>query len=381
MSAESIELPGAGDALREGLRAGPIPAFSRSRVIVLALLLAVGTAAVYLPVRSFDFCGFDDDAYVSENALVRQGLTPRGVAWAFTTFRAANWHPLTWLSHMLDVSLFGMEPGAHHLVNVAFHAANAVLLFLVLRGMTGALWGSAAVAALFALHPLHVESVAWIAQRKDVLSAFFFLLMLSAYLRYARSPSRGRLAAVTALFALGLLAKPMLVTAPFVLLLLDFWPLGRFGGAHPDPGTLPAGHPPAVGVRRAVLEKVPLFLLSALSSVVTVVAQSRGGAMVPADALPFGARAANALVACAAYLWKTFWPAGLAVYYPHTKGELPAWKIAGAAALLSALTGIAVREARRRPYLAVGWLWFLGMLVPVIGLVQVGGQAMADRYT
>jgi protein O-mannosyl-transferase len=350
----------------------------RPTTAAVALALGIATLALYARVAGHAFLFFDDDLYVHANERVRAGLSWAGVAWAFTTLDVSNWQPLTWLSHMLDVELFGVTPAGPHLVNAALHAANAALLFAVLRALTGAPGRSAAVALLFAVHPLHVESVAWIAERKDVLSTAFGLLALAAYARYAARPAPRRLVPVAAAFALSLMAKAMWVTLPFLLLLLDFWPLQRVAGspAERDPGPPPR---PPVSLRRAVLEKVPLLLMSAAASAVTFVAQRRSGMIAPLDFGP-GQRAANAAVSYALYLARTVWPSGLAVHYPLRR-TLPAWEVAAAAALLAALTAGALWLARRRPFVLVGWLWFLGMLVPVAGLVQLGGQAMADRYT
>jgi tetratricopeptide (TPR) repeat protein len=328
----------------------------------IAGLLAAGAAVLYARVAHHPFIYFDDTRYLTENGAVQRGLTWDGVVWAFTTLHASNWHPLTWLSHMLDVQLFGMDAGAHHLVNVLLHAVNAALLFLVLGRMTGAPGRSAVVAALFAVHPLHVESVAWIAERKDLLSTLFGLLALGAYARYVERPGARRYAAVALCLALSLLAKPMWVTLPFLLLVLDAWPLAR---------RVPFG--------QRALEKVPLLVLSVASSIVTVVAQHGGGAMTGLE-VGVGQRIGNALVGYARYLGKTFWPRTLAIYYPYPD-HLPLWQPLAAAALLAAVTAVAALRARRWPWLAAGWCWFLGMLVPVIGLVQVGGQAIADRYT
>jgi tetratricopeptide (TPR) repeat protein len=351
-------------------------ATARGRWLVAAIL-AAGTFLLYLQVGGFPFVYFDDNRYLSGNPVVRAGLTWDGVAWAFSTFHVSNWHPLTWLSHMLDVELFGLDAGAHHLVNAALHAVNAGLLLLVLARMTGATWRSAFVAALFAVHPLHVESVAWVAERKDVLSTLFGFLALWAYGAYARRLSVLRYLLVVLAFAASLMAKPMWVTFPFLLLLLDAWPLQRLEGSplETDPSTPVLRR---LALRRLLLEKVPLLLLSAASSAVTVLAQERAVAGLD---LGLGARLGNAAVAYATYLWKCFWPDPLAVFYPHPKDSLPAWQVAGAVAILVAITSVAVRWIRRLPWLAVGWFWFLGTLVPVIGLLQVGSQAMADRYT
>lgn len=343
--------------------------------VVPALVVAL-VALVYGQTGAFAFVNLDDQQYVTANPHVLRGLGWDGVAWAFGGFNAANWHPLTWLSHMLDVTLFGVEAGPHHLVNVALHAANAVLLFAFLWRATGARWRSALVAALFAVHPLHVESVAWVSERKDVLSGLLFFLALHAWLAYVRRPCARRYVAVAALLALGLLAKPMLVTLPLVLLLVDVWPLGRLQAA-----------PTAERSRllaRLVAEKLPLLALAAAASVVTWLAQAAGGATAAAEAIPLGGRLANALVSYVLYVARTFWPSGLAAFYPHpvlAGGEDPAWKVVGAAALLAAITVALVRERKRRPQLLWGWLWFAGMLVPVSGLAQAGEQALADRYT
>jgi len=290
---------------------------------------------------------------------------------------ASNWHPVTWVSHMLDIELFGFDPRGHHLVNVLLHAVNAAVLFLALERMTGAPWRSGLVAALFAAHPLHVESVAWVAERKDLLSTFFWMLALSAWIGYIERPGPLRYLTVLTSFALGLAAKPMLVSLPFVLLLLDGWPLGRarwkFSRAEIRRSPLP--------IFRLVLEKLPFFCLAALSCALTWIAQARGGSVEGLDRLPLAARLANAVVSYAVYIWKTVWPIGLAIFYPHPGASLPGWKAALAAMFLLAVTAAVAALAKRFPYLPVGWCWYLGTLVPVIGLVQVGGQAMADRYT
>jgi tetratricopeptide (TPR) repeat protein len=330
--------------------------------------------AVYASVRGNGFVTWDDGAYVAANPQVARGLTRDGAVWAFTTLHAGNWHPLTWLSHMLDVQLFGMDAGAHHVVGLVLHVANTLLLFGVLRRMTGATARAAFVAALFAVHPLHVESVAWAAERKDVLSTLFLMLALGAYVEYARRPSARRYVAVAAWFAAGLMSKPMLVTFPFLLLLLDYWPLRRTAGAGGDPGA-------ARTWRNLVREKVPLFTLSAASSAVAFLAQRGGGAVSEVARLPVGARVANALTSYVAYVRTTLWPADLSPLYLYGPTSIRFDAALGAALVLVVVTWLAVREAERRPYLIVGWLWFLGGLAPVIGLVQVGIQSMADRYT
>jgi tetratricopeptide (TPR) repeat protein len=348
----------------------------RRQSLLIALVLVAATLAAFWRVGGNDFVAYDDATYVTGNAHVRAGLTAAGVRWAFTSREAANWHPLTWLSHMADVEVLGLAPGRHHAESLLLHALNAVLLFLVLGGATGALLPSAAAAALFALHPLHVESVAWAAERKDVLCALFWLLTLGAYVRYARRRTAGRYLVVVALFSLGLLAKPMLVTLPFVLILFDWWPLGRLL----PPGRAAAG-PPAQPAAALLAEKVPLLLLAAASSWVTLLAQQAGEAVVSAGNLPLVARFANAAVAYGTYLSKTLWPVGLSVFYRYPAAA-PAPLLWGAAlALLAAGTALVVRGRRTAPFLLVGWLWFLGTLVPVIGLVKVGAQFIADRYT
>jgi protein O-mannosyl-transferase len=322
-----------------------------------SLLLALVTLVAFLPVTGHDFVRFDDPLYVTKNAQVQAGLTGDGLAWALTANVASNWHPLTLLSHMLDCQLYGMNPRGHHLTSLVLHVLNTVLLFEVLRRMTGSTFRSAAVAALFGLHPTHVESVAWVAERKDVLSGLFWILTIGAWHRYVKEPSRGRYVITMVCLALGLMSKPMVVTLPFVLVLLDIWPLRR--GIH-------------------IKEKVPLFALSAASSVVTVVAQSYS--LASTEAFPVWKRLANAVLSYLKYLEMTIAPRGLAVFYPMPL-EFSAWKVMLAALLLAILTVLAVLAVRRAPYVTVGWLWYLGTLVPVIGLIQVGGQAMADRYT
>ncbi len=349
--------------------------FDSKALICLSICLLLLTLGVYYQVRHHDFVGFDDNLYVYENSNVRQGLTKAGIRWAFTTFHAYNWHPVTWLSHMLDVQLFGLDAGRHHLSSLFLHAANGLLLLFIFTNMTGCLWRSALVAALFALHPLHVESVAWIAERKDALSTFFGLLAVASYGHYTRQPTVKKYLGVVFFFVLGLMAKPMLVTLPFVLLLLDFWPMGRLSAA------TSGGFGKAIRGGTALMrEKAPLFFIAALSILVTLVAQKSGGALKPLDALSLGERIGNALVSYIAYSGKMVWPIKLAVFYPHA-GMPPSWKIAGAGLLLIGMTVLAIRWIEKRPYVAVGWFWYLGTLIPVIGIVQVGNQAMADRYT
>ena len=374
---------------------------AKARPRLIGLLLALVTLLVYLPVCRCNFLVYDDSDYVTENPVVQNGLTWAGVAWAFTAWHAGNWHPLTWLSHMLDCQLFGLKPGPQHLVNVLFHAANVVLLFALWLRLTRALWPSAFVAALFAWHPLHVESVAWISERKDVLSTFFALLTLLAY---ARAVTSGRwqvtgkepvqtpvLSRVTChsshfywlavvFFALGLMSKPMLVTLPFVMLLLDFWPLKRVTGDPLSQRFSAADEWRETGVLQLVLEKWPFFVLTIGSCIVTFLAQRQGEAVVSLAKVSFGHRLGNMPVAVGRYLLKTIWPADLAVIYPMP-GKIPALAIAMAVAALILISAVAWLTRRWSPSLLVGWFWFLGTLVPVIGLVQVGGAALADRYT
>lgn len=344
--------------------------------LLICGLLALYTILLYSPVRGFPFVNYDDDSYVTENAHVQAGLTGETIAWALTSTEHDNWHPLTWLSHALDCDLYGVRPGAHHITNVLIHAANVILLFLLLWRATGSTGCSLLVAALFAVHPMNVESVAWIAERKNVLSTFLLLLTIAAYGRYARKPGAQTYAAVAGLFALALMSKPMVVTLPCALLLLDFWPLNRIQGWSEAPASEEDSIPQR-SLSRLILEKLPLLALSAGDSVLTMIAQRKGGAIHLF--LPFGVRLENAVFAYAMYVWKAFWPARLAVFYPHPGRSLTAWQFVIALVFLVAVSALVWRERARR-YLVVGWLWYLGTLVPVIGLVQVGDQAMADRY-
>jgi protein O-mannosyl-transferase len=352
--------------------------FYNDRVLMISLLLAITVAAVYWQAGRHGFINLDDRLYVSDNQHVRSGLTAENISWAFTSFRASNWHPLTWISHMTDCEIFGMNPGIHHLVNVFFHIANALLLFLVLYEMAGSLWRSAFVAFLFALHPLHVESVAWIAERKDVLSTFFWMLALLCYCRYVRYSGLWRYVTVLVVFLMGLMAKPMIVTLPFVFLLLDYWPLGRIQIYGQGAGSRKA--PGKKQISYVLLEKIPFLVLAAASSIITVIAQKSGGAITSMESLPMSERLANAVVSYAAYLYKTAWPVNLAFFYPHPQ-TIPLLNMAIAVGALVSITIVAAIYFSKFPYLLVGWLWYLGTLVPVIGIVQVGSQAMADRYT
>ncbi|MGO9114977.1 MAG: hypothetical protein ACLP9L_37675 [Thermoguttaceae bacterium] len=361
------------------------------RELLIGFLLLAAVTAVYWPVHSYPFVLLDDYGYIVENPYVRNGLTCEGMLFAFTGVTVGNWHPVTMLSHMLDCQLFGVETGAgwHHVVNLALHAANTILLFIALRRMTGAVWRSTLVAALFGLHPLHVESVAWVSERKDVLCTLFFILTLLAYGSYVQRPTILRYAAVFVLLALGLMAKPMLVTVPFVLLLLDYWPLQRIrqgaGGVRAqrvgeqgaESGEV--NQASATSLARLVVEKIPLLVLVAISAAITCVAQQRGGAFGMLGQVPLGTRLGNALFSYGQYLEKSVWPSPLAAIYPYVNRKPIDVLIIGLA--LVAISVAAIRLAKIRPYVLVGWCWYLGTLVPVIGLVQVGMQSMADRYT
>jgi cytochrome c-type biogenesis protein CcmH/NrfG len=325
---------------------------------------------VFAQTLRYDFVNYDDPSYVYQNTRITSGINLANVVWAFTHVHSENWHPLTTITHMMDCQLHGLKAGWHHFTNVFLHCLAVVFLFVALQQMTGALWRSAFVSAVFAVHPLHVESVAWIAERKDVLSAVFFMLTLLAYLRYTRRPSIGRYLTVVLVVALGLMSKPMLVTLPFVLLLLDYWPLGRLEARRSNNERQ---------LLRLVLEKIPLIALSAVSSIVTFLAQR--GAIGWTEQLPVSERISNAFVAYVIYIRQMFWPIGLAVFYPHPENRLPVWEVSLALIVLAGITVAAFVFRKRAPYFVTGWLWYLGMLVPVIGLLQVGWQGHADRYT
>jgi Flp pilus assembly protein TadD len=333
--------------------------------LALALALVAATVGVFRQVSGFEFITYDDNVYVTENSQVGAGLSLTSLVWAFG-LHECNWHPLTWLSLMLDVELWGLHPAGFHLVNLALHIANVLLLFFVLRRLTGCDYRSAFVAMLFAIHPLHVESVAWVAERKDVLSTLFWFLTMHAYVSYVRRPSVPRYGATLAAFATGLLCKPMLVTLPVVLLLVDFWPMGRLTRRT---------------ARRLVVEKLPFLLLSVASSMITVIAQKQGGAVARLIEYPLSVRVENAVVSTIGYLGKALWPVRLAVFYPHPGGKLPFLGVAVCGTLVVVLTVLAFRSAKSHPYATFGWLWYLVTLLPVIGMIQVGRQAMADRYT
>jgi protein O-mannosyl-transferase len=355
----------------------------KSRLLISLLLMGM-TLLVYTQVVHFQFVNFDDGGYVLNNLSVQVPLSLKSIFWALTTTQAANWHPLTWVSYLLDYQLYGLNPGGYHLTNLLFHLANAVLLFLLLEKMTQGFWQSALVAALFAIHPLHVESVAWIAERKDVLSAFFWILTLGTYASYVERPGIYRYLLVLLTFVLGLMSKPMVVTLPFVLFLIDYWPLKRFVIQIPwKKGDRPIGNSirsenQGASFQTLLAEKIPLFLLSAASAFMTYFAQQSAGAVN--QLIPWTTRCLNALVAYAVYLGKMFCPLHLSMFYPY-QAVLPIWQTLGAGLILGLISFGVLWKWKRYPYLIIGWLWYLGTLVPVIGLVQVGSQSMADRYT
>jgi tetratricopeptide (TPR) repeat protein len=339
---------------------------NKGKTILICIVLAGATFIAFEKARNNDFIYYDDDIYITENPQVQRGLCFESIAWAFTTSHSGYRHPLTWLSHELDCTLFGVNPAGHHLMSVGFHIANVILLFLILKVMTGAIWPSAFVAALFGLHPIMVESVAWTAERKNVLSTFFAFLTIAAYLHYVRKPDWRRYLTVVIIFAAGLLSKPMLVTIPCVLILLDYWPLERFN--------------PKFKILNSVYEKIPLFLLSAVFSIITLIDQKHWGAMERGANYSLLTRLANAFVAYVGYILKLFYPKNLAVLYPHPGDTLPLWQSISAFIAILLITVCLCLLGFKKRYLLVGWLWFLGTLVPVIGLVQVGSQAMANRY-
>jgi len=349
---------------------------------IICLFLVVATLAVYWQVLDNDFVHYDDDAYVTENLRVQKGVTFDNLTWAATSSLASNWHPLTWISHMIDCQFYGLNPKGHHLTSLLFHVANTLLLLLIFVRMTGALWQSSLVAALFALHPLHVESVAWVAERKDVLSTFFMMLTLWVYTIYVKKGGVRRYLLVVLFFVLGLMSKPMLVTLPFVLLMLDFWPLGRLGLIRDTRNEVTGQHTDErPNIFRLVLEKVPFFALAVGSSIVTFIVQERGGAVKLLEMYSIQTRIINAFVAYMEYIVNMVWPVKLAVLYPHPGNSLPIWKGVVTGLVMVLITVLVIRKARKIPYLAVGWFWYIVTLIPVIGIVQVGSQAMADRYT
>lgn len=343
------------------------PFFAKWQLPAALLLIAAVTIAVYWPVLHNGFIDFDDDVYVTSNMIVQQGLTSKGVVWAFTAFHAGNWHPLTWLSHMLDVQLFSMDPRGHHAVSLLLHVVNALLTCAILYRLTGFLGRSLVVALLFALHPLHVESVAWVAERKDVLSTLFWLLTIWAYAGYARKPSLQRYLSVALLLAMGLMAKQMLVTLPVVLLLLDYWSLQRLSSFQ--------------DMKHLVAEKVPLLLISVAASLITLRSQAAAGALSLGDGHSTLLYAGNAMLSYVKYIGKLFWPTDLALFYPFEAATVTPVMVAGAAGLLAVTTGLTIAQRQKRPYLLFGWGWYLVTLLPVIGFIRIGSQALADRYT
>lgn len=349
--------------------------FSMTRkYIFICMLLVLITLVVFRQALSYQFIDYDDNEYVTENPNVQTELSVDSLKWAFTTGYDSMWQPITWISYIADWEVYGLDPYGYHLTNLLLHLLNVLLLFWILKGITGSLWRSAFVAALFAVHPLRIESVVWIAERKDVLSTFFFLLTIASYVRYARKPVIGRYLPVMALYALGLMSKPMLVTLPFALLLLDYWPLGRFAPIDKD----------RAFVRNwlsLLKEKLPLLLLAVISSAITYYVQQKGGALESIGHISLGARSSNAIMAYAGYLGKMLWPAKLAVLYPHPLNSLPLWKIAGSGLLLIAATLASIRVAKSYPYILMGWFWYVVTLIPVSGVIQTGVHAMADRFT
>jgi len=343
--------------------------------IFIVIFIILSTWSVYVQVLDYDFINYDDDEYITENEHVKKGITGESVVWALTEFHSANWHPLTWLSHIIDCQLFGLNAGRHHLISLIFHVLNSVLLYVVFRKMTGATWQSGFVAALFALHPLHVESVAWISERKDMLSTFCMMLTLLCYISYIQKRKIFYFYFVVIFYLLGLASKSILVTLPFVLLLLDFWPLKRF---HFQSTNVSFGD--FFTHKDLLIEKIPLFLLSAFSCLITIFAQRSSEAIQSLDQLPLLQRIANALVSYIAYIYKMIYPVNLSILYPY-RGMPPLLEIAGSVLFIIFITFISIKARKSRPYIITGWLWFLGTLVPVIGFVQVGGQSMADRYT
>ncbi|RZB35316.1 MAG: hypothetical protein SRB1_01084 [Desulfobacteraceae bacterium Eth-SRB1] len=348
---------------------------NRRQEIIVCLFLVAANLVIYWQITSHEFISFDDGSYITQNPYVQSGLTFESIKWAFTTFHASNWHPLTWLSHMLDIELYGLNSMGHHWTSLQIHLINTLLLFFILQYMTGAIWKSAFVAALFALHPLHVESVAWVAERKDVLSTFFGMLTILAYIRYVIKRDLFRYFLVFISLSLGLMAKPMLVTMPFVMLLLDLWPLKRLN----LPLNQPAGSQNSNFIP-LILEKIPFLVPVAISSILTLVAQ-HSSALKTLESFPLQTRVANGLISYINYIVKTLWPLHLSVFYPHPGNNLPAWQIIGATLLIAAAIFLSIHTFKKYPYIIVGLFWFFITLFPVIGIIQVGDQAMADRYT
>ena len=346
--------------------------YRRHSSVLISLLLVLITASVYWQVINFDFINYDDNEYVFDNPHIQDGFTYDSIIWAFTTGHSSNWHPLTWLSHMLDYQMFGLWAGGHHLTSFFFHIMNSLLLFFVFQKMTGSKWQSAFAAALFALHPLHVQSVAWVSERKDVLSAFFWMLTLWAYVRYVRQSGWPRYLLIVVFYILGLMSKPMVLTLPFVLLLLDYWPLNRFRLDESQKNLRAT----IVGL---LCEKIPLFILTAASAGITFLVQRQSGAMRSFEVIPFSDRLSNMLISYFQYIIKFFYPIKLGIFYPYPD-TIPGWKIITSIMIMGAVSWAVIKLINRKPWFIVGWLWFLGTLVPVIGIVQVGIQSMADRY-
>ncbi len=344
------------------------------RIVLVYSIIIIATLSAYIPVKDFDFINYDDNMYVFHNPRVLGGLTFKNIMWSLTAFEAANWHPLTWLSHITDIQIFGLNAGGHHLTSVGFHILNTVLLLVWLNTMTGEFWKSSFVAALFALHPLHVESVAWISERKDVLSTFFCFLSLLSYTRYCQKKNRQQYLFSLLFFICALMAKPMVVTLPFVFLLLDYWPLKRF----PEVFSLKIPVHAKWVLSRLLVEKIPFLLLSFLSCWITLIAQH--STVLPVETFPLIPRIANSLISYTEYLAKMVFPFPLAIIYPHPR-MFSLWKLTASLFVVLSISFLAILKIRSRPWLAVGWFWFLGTLVPVIGLVQVGIQGYADRYT
>jgi tetratricopeptide (TPR) repeat protein len=349
---------------------------SKLKFILTLLLLVVAVCVVYWQVQECEFINLDDPEYVTENPNINKGFSYESIVWAFTTTRAANWHPVTWLSHILDYQFYGLNPLGHHLTNILFHIANVLLLFIVLFQMTGCIGKSCFVALLFAVHPLNVESVAWVAERKNVLSTFFWLLTMWAYVRYAKNKSAAKYLLALVFFSLGLMSKPMLVTLPFVLFMLDYWPLNRLRIGEEKNSAEKGNNFIQLGI-----EKFPFLILVVASCVITFVAQKSSGAVQSAEIYPWRVRIVNALVSYFEYLEKMVWPKSLSILYPHQGNLLPTWKGVVCVIALFSISTFALKKVREAPYFTLGWYWYLGTLVPVIGIVQVGGQAMADRYT
>ncbi len=355
-----------------------LPGHERTQKFVIIVLLAICTLTAYLPVLHSGFVNCDDPGYVTKNAVVQGGISLRFLRWAFTTEALSNWHPLTWISHALDCTMFGLNPGFHHAVNLLLHIINTILLYLLFVRLTGRRWGSLFIAAVFALHPLHVESVAWISERKDVLSTLFWLLATGAFVRYTGTSERRWYGLSLLYFVLGLLAKPMLVTLPFVLILLEYWPLQRLRFSATSREQSKGKN--EFTLARSLKEKIPFFILSGCSSLVTFLVQRSAGSVAPSTLLPLQIRVGNAILSYIRYLYKTFIPVDLAVFYPYNARGDPLWEVGAALAVLLVIMIVAWRVRAKQPYVLVGWLWFIGTLIPVIGIVQVGGQSMADRY-